>query len=357
MSNHAENSDSGERRKPLVHWKKQVLNDYSTIIVAGGILLVCVAVGLALWSVSSEQGETEEEPWNVEALQMLRGHQASWGKEEVADWEEKKTYPLEFTLPYALYEMPRFDPGKQVFKVGDEYLYTDDFNQSIFVHHYAVFTSVEEIPDAVLDETIEKLKAESILLQEAADRGYIELDEAVFNSSDKDYERRGLLVASAEQALQSNLVSEVAGETIAIWFYSVDPPDIGVEAAKEIAYAKMNALRDLVVAGDLTFEEAGRAIADDPELRAFDVGIDANSYSTFRMYGDFMPFTDPNIGEAVEQLSEGSISEILTGKDKAEDWYDAYFTLVKVDRVQEGIDNFETWLANRANQYVVKVAE
>ena len=74
------------------------------------------------------------------------------------------------------------------------------------------------------------------------------------------------------------------------------------------------------------------------------------------IYGDLEEaYHDSDIGKVIEELTVGEVSEILTGKDKGEDWYDAYYTVVRVDSKAEGFDNFDVWLEDTMDIYTVTV--
>lgn len=322
-----------------------------------GILLVFITAGTFLAIFCSQLKDESTGPdWKEELVISLRTYEVDWTDEMSQDWQEKITYPIDYTVPYAAYETYRFEPGHQVMRIGTETIYTEDFNYQIFLHNFADFVSSDPVSEDVIVSAAQRILEDSVLLQESDILDVVELDESVFNSESKDFIVRADLVTTARDELPQRGLARTEGEQITVWFYNTEEPDMGVDAAEDIANGVISDLHDRLVAGTITFEQAGEEIRSNPTLAEIDYGIDGNAYERFVIYGDLKEtYHDPDIGEAVDGLPVGEISEVLTGRDKGEDWYDAFYAVVHVDSRTEGFDNFDVWLEDTMDIYTVTV--
>jgi len=249
------NSKSKGTSSPLLRFLP--LFFFAAVVV--GVVLFVVFFGvdsLPGFGDKDSDGDSENLEWKEELLVNLRSMEISWGEDQISDWEEKEAYPFDYTIPYAAYESGRFTSRKPVLKVREEILYTDDFNVELYLHHFPEFIDTDPISDDLLMEVAGELVRASVILQEAEQQGFVELDDAVFNASGKEYLDRGALITEAEELLVLNSSSVITLEQISIWFYNTEIPEIGVEAAREIAEEKITSLRSQLADGELTFQQA-----------------------------------------------------------------------------------------------------
>ena len=150
-------------------------------------------------------------------------------------------------------------------------------------------------------------------------------------------------------------VFEMTGETISVWFYNMEPPEMGLEEAREYTEELVTDLLEKIRSGEMTMEEAGDVIRNDSVMKEIDIGLEGNAYSLFSIIGDSQTFTDPELQKDVRSLEEDELSEVLVGRDKSEDWYDAFFMVVKVDEKQEGFESYDDWVSNARGRIEVVV--
>src|SRR3989344_9557888 len=162
------------------------------------------------------------------------------------------------------------DPNTAVMKVGDELIYQEDFD----------FEKSQYPPVKGVDVNkllVDKITADSIILQAAKADGVITLDNSVFNSQNKNYLKRVKLIQQAKKTINEKSDS-ISGSYVAIWFFNDVAPKIGVEKAKQIALEKITKIHADVRSGKLTMKQAGETIAKDKSLEDTDPAYQTNAY-------------------------------------------------------------------------------
>jgi hypothetical protein len=323
-------------------------------VIVISVLAVLIATGYTLLMRNRTEEEEQTPTMAEQVVEVLRSYENRWGSEELALWEEKKEFPLDFVIPFMMYTVPRFEPGQEVMQVGEEQLYTDDFNHRLFVDYPQESAAEGEISAATLEQVFQSLVDDSMTLQKAAQEDWVTLVDTFYNNTEKDYSLRGSTIISAQEQAAKLAVATNTGEKITIWFNNIHPPEMGIEAAKEIALEKMQDIRERLLAGTLTFPQAGDEIKADSVLREIDPSIDANAYGIYSVKGTMEAFHDPEIFASIQALSVDEISNILTGREEdseTNEWQDVFYMVTRVTNRSEGTDSFGAWLEGLRGEY------
>ena len=318
--------------------------------------VVLILAGYWLWEQKSARDEEKkEESMRSDILTILREYEIEWTGDMKKKWADRKDYPLNYSVPYALYEVPRFESGNVVMTVGEERIFTDDFNYELFVFHNPDFVSGDDMSDDLLLAVANNLIDQSAALQEGEEEGTVRLYVDFYDTEEKDYEMRNQTYTQVQESVGSTSVFEMTGEVISAWFYNMEPPEMGIEDAREYTEELITDLHARIESGEITMEEAGNMIKDDPVMKDIDPGLEGNAYAPFSILGDAQTFTDPELQKEIISLSEGELSPVLVGRDRSDDWYDAYFMVVLVEEKQDGLGGFDEWIAQARSQREVVV--
>lgn len=259
----------------------------------------------------------------------------------------------------ALTTKGKFPQEEIVVKVGKENLYGRDLNYKLFIYFPEILGLEGEVPAETKEKILDQIIEDSILLQTGEEMELFELNETVFNHPDKNYPERNKLINLARDKLPSQVVDQIDGEAISIWFYNTEPPEMGVEEAKRITYAKMTKIYEDITGGEISLKEAGERIASDKELEKIDFAFKTNAYVTFAGVERGNPIIhDPELVKILWTLKEGEISSILTGHDFGADGgpYEAYFLVFKVNRRSfADFSSFEEWLKAERKNYEIEI--
>lgn len=193
-----------------------------------------------------------------------------------------------------------------VTKVGKERIYESDVRREL--SQYPVLPGQDS--RAIV---VRKISADSTLLQEAADKGLITLDPAVFDSSNKDYDKRIQLVEQAKAALDA-LGSHITGTVLAIWFNNSEVGALGPEKSKQLAYEKLSAIHASVKNNTMTVQQAVAAIKNDTQLAVLDPVYQDNASFDFDIKGSERISLDPAFDDIIRTLPQGSVSDVYLGK-------------------------------------------
>lgn len=235
--------------------------------------------------------------------------------------------------------------------VGVENIYAEDLNAKLR-------TFPEEEQKALRENFKNQLIEESIILQAGADLGYIELSSEVFNSLTKNQNSRSLLVEQVRDQVSKN-AANIQGAYVSIWFMNYKPGPIGYEAGKELAFNKISVLHDAVISGQMTIEQAGKAIRDDSELANVDEQYKTNAYVEFDSKDNVGGLTFlPEFDEELLALEPGETTDIFLGQDYQEANFDlpkrdAIYLFGQVTSKTEGSEPFDVWLSTQKENYEV----
>jgi len=253
----------------------------------------------------------------------------------------------------------KFSPKKAVAQVGKETLYGQDLNYELKVYFPDVSKSKEVVSEEIKEKALNQIIRKSLLLQAAADEGLITLNEKVFNSLDKVYRERNILLNSIEEKVNTKYVNWVKGEMISIWFHNIYEPKMGLETARQVTRSKIEAIyNDLKSGKYANLEEAAEAIKNDPALALIDPSYKGNAYIPFEVKQGEEFFIDPKVQEQVFQLPLNQLSPILVGQDQSPggEFYDCNFIVMKVlERKMRGYESFEDWFSQKKGNYEVEI--
>ena len=250
-------------------------------------------------------------------------------------WESPDKESITSGTPYAVIDAvsgksstpDKEDPSAIVATVGEEKIFQKDVDSEL------MFYPPQYNPD-VRKSLIEKISSDSNLLQKAAGEGVISLDETVYNSVDKDYQKRLSLVKEVKGIFDSRLNS-LSGTIVSIWFYNEKIGPLGYEKSKEMAYVKIDALQRNVKNGNLTMEEAIDIIKNDRELEQIDRSYKSNASFRFDVREGEKISLDPQFDSLLWTHNEGDISEVYLAKDMpsaGSPAIDAVFMFAKIEK-------------------------
>jgi len=230
-------------------------------------------------------------------------------------WESPDKESISSGTPYAVIDAvtgkspgpDKEDSAAIVATVGEERIFQKDVDSEL------LFYPPQYNPD-VRKSLIEKISSDSNLLQKAAGEGVISLDETVYNSPDKDYQKRLSLVKEVKGIFDSRL-SRLSGTIVSIWFYNEKIGPLGYQKSKEMAYGKIDALQRNVKKGTITMEEAIDIIKQDSELEQIDTSYESNASFRFDVREGEKISLDPGFDSNIWKLPEGEISDVYLVKD------------------------------------------
>jgi hypothetical protein len=156
--------------------------------------------------------------------------------------------------------------NKPLIKVGDEVLYSTDFNER--AKKITAMTGGHDVEDEVV---FSELIKESILLQEYIDK--TALDETIFNSLNKDSSKRRAAIREADEKLEEDLRKEpsiLKVAYISVWYWNVEIGPLGYEVGKELAFTKINNVYAGLKNGKMSLEEVKNMLQNDEEIAQMD---------------------------------------------------------------------------------------
>lgn len=233
---------------------------------------------------------------------------------------KKITVPTPLTTPKIPFDIKPFETGYQLGKViitFDDLKYK--FNLYYLNNEIGNINHWQKIADLVSEE--------AILLNEAIKEGIIPENENRLNPQN---------VNKARDYFETEGTTFLSGEIISVWFYNMNPPKIGVEAAKKKVNPIIINLRERIINNEITMKQAGEIIAQTEELKEIDPSYQTNAYFSFqyKKVGQSI-FNDKDLDKISWQMKTGEISPVLVGKDccdELKNWYEAYFTVIKINK-------------------------
>lgn len=327
------------------------------------IFIVIIMVTAVLLSRGSAQEETATSPDNTSSIgdidsfskkekklnEIMENNDTNDKKESQETKSSTNTRQNTLTTP--------------IMKVGEEELYWKDYvNRSNKV----------EVKEGVAQETlqkalIEKIVKESITLQEAKKQNFIQkLDETVYNSVTKDYEKRASIYVSTQTKIESQ-EQGISGAVVSLWFYNDGiPSEIGYEKGKEAATAIISVLQKQVKQGKLTMYEAAQKIIENPDMAKIDKIYIPNAYLPFTAKAKDEKITyDPAFDKKLHSLKEGEVTDVYIGKDKemkgpegsmqpTGKMIDAITMFGQVTEIEDsGYSDFEDWFEKAQKDYSI----
>ena len=244
-------------------------------------------------------------------------------------------------------------PDDPIMKVGEETIFQRDLETELSAQP----ENTRNL-DGTIISTLQKMASDSAVLQAGKTENLVMLDDTSFNSTMKDYSKRLQLVRDVKKQV-SEKADGVSGSLISIWFnnnYNLGKN--GVDKRKQIALEKMTKLREDIVNGSMTIEEAGEDIKNDPALKEVDLAYQVNAFTAFNSSKQPTVFFDQDINNSLLQLKPGEVSGVLLGFDKHADGkkYEAVYVVGQVKEVISTgqVKSFEKWLSNQIQSYETK---
>lgn len=234
-------------------------------------------------------------------------------------------------------------------KIGDETIYNSDLNEEL-----ASYPSSDD--PGVRERLFRKMVDDSITLQGAQKLKLASLDATIYNSNNKDYNKRIQAVAAARQAIDDN-ADGYSGTIVQIWFYNQKPPKVGYAQGRQIAAQKINELYDQVKKGTMTMEQAGDAIRADSNLYNVDEAFRINASFSFLATKEKPATFDKGFNTILAGMKEGQISPMYTAKDEDANgnMIDALYMFGKIDKIvtKNGYTSYNNWLEQQKKVYAV----
>lgn len=238
------------------------------------------------------------------------------------------------------------DPLAPIAKVGNEILYRKDLD-----------TELQNYPPEIKNrETLlrDKLVEDSITLQAGAQEGLTQLNTTVFNSPNKDYAKRIQAVEEVKEKL-ANQNASIKGAIVSIWFNNIVPGPIGYEKGKQLAFATISKLYNQVRTNQITIQEAGKAIKNDPSLAQVDPVYKDNAITTFTASAGKSITFDKTFDDTLRNTKPGDITPLYLAKDKnyKGQIVDAVYMFGQVtEKKADGKDmTFGQWYDQNKNKY------
>lgn len=238
-------------------------------------------------------------------------------------------------------------------QVGEEVIYQRDFEYEVSMYPVIPGVNIEEI-------VRNKLIEDSVVIQAGAAAGWTVLDETVFNSMEKNYEKRMKLVADLKERIQEDSIANISGSVVSVWFMNTRPGPIGYEAGKELAERKIKAVHERVKSGEISMEQAGAVLAADSSLAQVDAAYDSNAFFPFSHEMNKKIVFDDEFDAYLKTLPPGEISEIVLvqayeGNDQTVKKDAVYmFGTVTSRRAADGMATYLEWLAQQKQIYAVQ---
>lgn len=240
--------------------------------------------------------------------------------------------------------------GDTIMKVGAEEIYQADYNYERSLLPGADTAETKE-------QILNKIRDDSVILQQGQKEGLIELNASIFNSPGKDYTKRVEAIENIRTQVESKS-SAVKGSVISIWFRNNDyiGPK-GLEGSKKIAYDKISALQKKIAAEQLTMLEAGKAIAADTSLAQVDTAYRNNAYYEFDATANQPISISPEFDTILRSQEVGAVTDVFLAKNKdvdPEKQYEAlYYVGLVTEKNQSPSLDFDTWLGQARSAFPV----
>jgi hypothetical protein len=253
--------------------------------------------------------------------------------------------------------------------VGKEYIFEDDI-----VSYYSSQGRLDEYHGdiSLADEALEFYINSSVAFQEAEKMGWVTLDDSFFNNPMKDQKLRGQKFMEIQMKYMDEMEGAILVEGNSVWFRTVTPTEYieqnGVEAAKALAKSKIEGVYEKVRTGDISLEEAGEILRNDPEVQELNpIGHNHTEYSSASYFMQiYVKYEDLTSGydlaeeqrNVINNLGTGDLTPIITGKDNftvngsklIEDAYFIYYRAIDADRSQF---SFDDWVASNLGEYEI----
>lgn len=243
-------------------------------------------------------------------------------------------------------------PDNAIAKVGKEYIFQRDLDYELTFQ-----------PGAKTDELkkmlTQKLVGDSVALQAAQQEKLVSLGNTEFNVEAKDYQKRFDTIRDIRKTVD-NRIDHISGTMVSVWFNNMKPAKIGLEQGKQEAFKRISALHQRVVDKEITIEQAGNAIKNDPSYDSLDFGYMNNALYEFNFPKGRQITFDKGYDEILWKTNSGDLTEVYLGKTvnefsgkEEESFYIFALVKEKVDR-GNGLD-YQKWVEKQKKNYEINI--
>lgn len=262
-----------------------------------------------------------------------------------------KKPPIQATLSPTVEPVQAERLNKPIVKIGKETIYQKDLEYE--KRHYPSVSNVDV--DKIL---LDKLINDSIILQEGKKNNFVNLDETLFNSQEKDYEERIHLVEKVKREID-NRVERIEGHVVSIWFNNIKPASIGYEEGRKFAFQKISRLSEDVKSGRMTIQEAGEFIKNDKSLAQVDPVYQGNAIFDFSVTPDEKITFDEGFDKILKSLNEQEVSDVYLAKDKgySDKYIDSVYMFGQISKKVQNAEittDFDSWVSEAKNNYEIE---
>lgn len=243
-------------------------------------------------------------------------------------------------------------PQEPIAQVGQEKIYQVDLNTELAAQGEVDGKDIKE-----KQRLFRKIAADSIIIQQAVKDKIITVDETVYNSPQKDYQKRVNLVKEIREKVGS-LSNQTSGVAYSIWFWNTYPGPLGLEKGKQFALEKLTKVHKLLKDKAIDATGAGEMIKNDATLAQIDQSYETNAFFNFTKRGK--PVTQSKeLDSIIDSLKEGEVSDIILGKltnkqtGKVTENYYA-FAIVAKKVTTSGFNSFKDWFDTNKKGYEIK---
>jgi hypothetical protein len=247
---------------------------------------------------------------------------------------------------------PQPQVAKIVAKVGDENIYQSDLNYELSLHPQKNDPNIKKI-------LLEKIASDSVILQGASEDKIVTLNSSIYNSPQKEYPNRIKTVQSAKEILKKQSDS-IKGKVVSLWFNNDWISPLGIEQSKKIAKEKITDLQQQVKNKQITIDEAGEKIKNDPSLAQIDPAYQFNAiYEFTRTPDDQRPISlNKDFNTLFWQLNVGDATDVFavrtTDMDTGVEDETLYIFGQLTDKISTGNVSYEKWYQQKSQKYAIK---
>lgn len=243
-------------------------------------------------------------------------------------------------------------PLELIAQVGDEKIYHIDLNTELAAQPENVAKDLK-----TKNRLLGKIAADSIIIQQAVKDKIIDVDDSVYNSPNKDYQKRINLVGEIRGKINS-MSNQTSGVAYSIWFWNTNPGPMGVEKGKQFALEKITRVHKLLKDKKIDASRAGEMIKNDSSLSQVDPAYQTNAFFNFTKRGESVTQSQ-ELDAMIDNIEEGKVSDIVLGKltnketGKVTENYYAFAAVTKKIN-NSGFNSFKDWFNNHKKAYAIK---
>ncbi|MFC1780098.1 hypothetical protein ACFLY9_00165 [Patescibacteria group bacterium] len=248
--------------------------------------------------------------------------------------------------------------------VGKEYLFIKDLESYALMN----LKTIEEIDR---EKAINDLVGQSVMLQIGESEGWIDLSSDVFNNPFKNMIERSELLVDLSEDYETKYREGIYIEILNVWFYNIEPGEYanknGLEAAKQLANAKIQSAYNFVQNKNYTLEEAAGELLKDSEMGELNPSYETTTYfDTIYPYEinsvddlrDGHVFGMDGLFDFLQNAEVGDVSEIYLEKDNPGGdgpVIDAYYSFYKLNSKKEGFATIDEFIEGNKDNFIIEI--